>query len=222
MVLAAGTALVLVLVPRTWRIARLVVTITHEGAHAVVATLAGRRLRGIRLHSDTAGLTVSSGRARGPGMVATLAAGYLGPAALGVGAALLLAAGYSVGLLWTLVALLSLMLLQIRNFYGLVVVVAVVLLLGAVSWYLSAAAQSAIAALLTWLLLLAAPRPVLELARQHWQGRATGSDADQLASLTRIPAALWMVMFLAANLVGLAVGIATLLPAVASLVVALL
>ena len=41
------------------------VTIAHEGGHAVAALLTGRRLRGIRLHSDTSGLTLSAGtRAR--------------------------------------------------------------------------------------------------------------------------------------------------------------
>src|SRR3712207_6392023 len=121
--LAALTGLVAVLLPGPWRFARLLVTITHEGGHAVVAMLAGRRLRGIRLHSDTSGLTVSQGRAHGPGMVAMLAAGYLGPALVGLGAALMLAAGRSLGLLWLLLAVLVLMLLQIRNAYGFAVVV---------------------------------------------------------------------------------------------------
>ena len=44
-----------------------------------VAVVCGRRLRGIRLHSDTSGLTLSSGRPTGAGMVFSLAAGYLTP-----------------------------------------------------------------------------------------------------------------------------------------------
>jgi hypothetical protein len=78
--LMAGLALVLVLVPRVWPVTRMLVTITHMGAHAVAAVCAGRRLQGIRQHSDTSGLTVSSGRPSGPGMVVMLAAGYLGRA----------------------------------------------------------------------------------------------------------------------------------------------
>src|SRR5688500_12845243 len=59
---AAVAAALLVLVPALRRATRHVVTIAHEGAHGAVALAAGRRLSGIRLHSDTSGLTVSAGR----------------------------------------------------------------------------------------------------------------------------------------------------------------
>ena len=118
----AGTAVLaaaLVLFPRSWRVTRHVVTIVHEGAHGVAALLTGRRLSGIRLHSDTSGVTVSVGRPRGPGMVLTAAAGYVGPALLGLGAAALLGAGHAVALLWSVLVLLALLLVQIRNWFGL-------------------------------------------------------------------------------------------------------
>ena len=67
--LTAALALGLVLSRVAWPYTRMLVTITHEGGHAVAALLAGRRLQGIRLHSDTSGLTVSSGRPSGPGTV---------------------------------------------------------------------------------------------------------------------------------------------------------
>lgn len=215
--LTALLALGAVLVPSGWRWTRLLVTITHEGGHAVAALLSGRRLRGIRLHSDTSGLTVSSGRPSGPGMVATLLAGYLGPALVGLGAVGLLLAGHNLGLLWLFVGLLAGMLLQIRNFYGFVVVVLIGAALAAVSWYLDPVLQSTLAYLLTWLLLLAAPRPVLELMAQHHQGRGHGSDADQLARLTRTRPTLWTVGFLLFDLCGLLVGSALLLPALVEL-----
>lgn len=218
--LLAGTALValvLVLQPTLWRGTRILVTITHEGGHAVAALLVGRRLRGIRLHSDTSGLTVSSGRPSGPGMVATLLAGYLGPAVVGLAAVALLLRGHALGLLWVIVVLLALMLLQIRNVYGLVVVLGVGAALLALSWYGSAALQTACATLVTWVLLLAAPKPVLELARQHRRGRAEHSDAAQLARLTRLPAGLWLVVFGLLDVVGLVLGAGLLLPALAQL-----
>src|SRR4249920_464560 len=99
-VVAAVIAGALVLPRAIWPYTRMLVTITHEGAHGVAAFLTGRRLRGIRLHSDTSGLTVSSGRASGPGMVTMLLAGYLGPGVVGMFAAALLIAGHSLGLLW--------------------------------------------------------------------------------------------------------------------------
>jgi Peptidase M50B-like len=215
--LAAVLAGALVLPRAIWPYTRMLVTITHEGAHGLAASLTGRRLQGIRLHSDTSGLTVSSGRASGPGMVTTLLAGYLGPAVVGLGAVGLLIAGHSLGLLWLFVILLALLLVQIRNFYGFVLVVSCAVVLILVSWYLPATMQSGLAYVLTWTLLLAAPKPVVELIRQRRGGRAPRSDADQLAGLTRVPASLWACGFLVVNCAGLVLGAVLLLPILAEL-----
>ena len=66
--------------------------------------------------------------------------------------------------------------------------------------------------LVAWLLLLASPRPLLELlAAGRRRGRT--SDPDQLARLTPLPAVLWILLLLLANLAGLVVGVSTLAPA---------
>jgi Peptidase M50B-like len=215
--LTAAIALALVLPRAIWPYTRMLVTITHEGAHGVAAFLTGRRLQGIRLHSDSSGLTVSSGRPYGPGMVTMLTAGYLGPAVVGLGAVGLLIAGHSLGLLWLFVILLALLLLQIRNFYGFVLIVGCGVVLIMVSWYLPAPMQSGLAYVLTWTLLFAAPKPVVELMRQRRHGRAPQSDADQLARLTRVPAGLWAAGFLIVNCAGLLLGAVLLIPALAEL-----
>jgi hypothetical protein len=135
-VLVTGaTALLLVALPPAWRVTRHVVTIAHEGAHGVAALLSGRKLAGIRLHSDTSGLTVSRGRPTGPGMVATAFAGYVGPGLLGLGAAYLLRERHALAVLWLVVLLLGLLLVQIRNFYGLYAVVLAGGAVLAVSWW---------------------------------------------------------------------------------------
>ncbi|MDT0167306.1 M50 family metallopeptidase [Actinotalea sp. AC32] len=208
---AAALVVVVLLVPGLWRVARNVLTIVHEAGHALVAVLTGRRLRGIRLHSDTSGLTVSVGRPRGPGMVATAFAGYPAPAVLGLGAAWLLGRGYAVGVLWVLLVALALLLVQIRNLYGLwAVLVSGVLLWGVTAWA-PAAWQVAVAYAVTWFLLLGAPRAVVELqasrSREGRRGvRRGASDADVLAGLTRVPGLVWVGVLLlvcvAAALVG--------------------
>ncbi|MGZ4635847.1 M50 family metallopeptidase [Oryzihumus sp.] len=203
---AAVVALVLVLWSPAWSLTRHVVTIAHEGAHCVAAVLTGRRLSGIRLHSDTSGLTVSRGRPRGPGMVLTLAAGYVGPGLVGLGAAALLGAGHAVGLLWGLLLLLALLLLQIRNFFGLWSVLFSGAVVFAVSWFLPTQAQSAFAYLVTWFLLLAAPRTVAELQVQRSRGAGAGSDADQLARLTHLPGLAWVDVFLLVTVGALLLG----------------
>jgi hypothetical protein len=203
---SAAAAAVLVLSPALWRLVRTVVTIAHEGAHGLVALAVGRRLSGIRLHSDTSGLTVSSGRPTGPGMVLTCAAGYTGPALFGLGAAALLAAGHAIGLLWALLGLLALLLVQIRNWYGLWAVLVTGGVVFAATWWLPPQGQAAFAALATWFLLLAAPRTVVELQRSRRRRRAPDSDADQLARLTRLPAVLWVGFFLLVDVGALVLG----------------
>jgi Peptidase M50B-like len=196
----AVAALVLVAAPAVWRRTRHVVTIAHEGAHGLVAVVAGRRLSGIRLHSDTSGLTVSSGRRTGPGMVVTAAAGYVGPALVGLAAAWLLTRGHAVGVLWALLVLLALLLLQIRNFFGLWSVLVAGAGLFAVTWWAGPDVQLIAAYVVTWFLLVAAPRPVVELHRQRRRGRGRSSDADLLARLTRVPGLAWVGFFLAVTL----------------------
>lgn len=195
----AAVALVVTLWPRSWRVATHAITAAHEGAHGLAALLTGRRQRGITLHRDTSGRARSHGRTRGVGLILTTAAGYPGPALLGLGAAALLSLGHAAAVLWSSLVLLALLLLQVRNVWG----VWTILVLGgatfSVAWWGAPATQSVVAYAGTWFLLLAAPRSAWELARQHRRG-ARGSDADALARLTPLPAGAWVGAFLASTL----------------------
>lgn len=193
----AVAALVVTWSPLGHRLVRHLVTLLHEAGHALVAALGGRRLSGIRLHSDTSGLTVSHGRTRGPGMVTMLAAGYPAPALVGLGGAALVGQGYAAGWLWALVLTCAVLLLLVRNLYGLWVVLVTGAAVAALSWSASPPVLSAAAYLVVWSLLLAAPRAVVGLQRgrrQVLRGRSD-SDADQLARLTGVPAVLWVGLF---------------------------
>ncbi|MGX2994637.1 M50 family metallopeptidase [Streptomyces sp. JNUCC 64] len=186
-----------------WLVARNAVTIAHEGGHGLVALLTGRRLEGIRLHSDTSGLTVSRGKPTGVGMILTAAAGYTAPPLLGLGGAALLGAGRITLSLWLATALLVALLVMVRNAYG---VLTVVLTGGAfllVSWLAGPQVQAAFAYAVVWFLLLGGVRPAFELQARRRQGRAGDSDADQLARLTNVPAALWLFLFHAVSLCAL-------------------
>ncbi len=220
--LTAAVAFALVALRVSWPYTRVLITITHEGGHAFAALVTGRKLQAIRLHTDTSGLTISSGRPRGPGMVVMLVAGYLAPALVGLGAVALLLGGHGLGLLWLLVIILALMLLKIRNFYGVVVIIGCAAGLLAISWYASAPAQSGLAYLITWILLIAAPKPVLELMSQRRRHRTPQSDADQLGRLTKVPAGVWLAGFLMVNCAGLVLGAGLLLPALVELSVELI
>ncbi|GAA1098048.1 MULTISPECIES: M50 family metallopeptidase [Kitasatospora] len=196
----AALALLAILPAPVWRVTRTVVTIAHEGGHGVAALMTRRRLSGIRLHSDTSGLTISSGRPTGPGMILTAAAGYVAPSLLGLGGAALLADGRITALLWISILLLAGMLVMIRNAFGLLAVVLTGALFLVVSWYGGSQVQAAFAYLGVWFLLLAGVRPVVELQAKRRSGGAPDSDADQLSRLTGVSAVLWVALFLVVSL----------------------
>ncbi len=201
-----GLALVLVVFRDAWKIARHAVTIAHEGGHALFAVLSGRRLQGIKVHSDTSGLTLSRGRASGPGMVLTLLFGYPTPPLIGLAGAALLTIGRANLVLWLALVLLALVLIMIRNFYGLLAVLITGVLVFAVTWYAPDWLQVGFAYAGVWFLLVGGVRPVFELQRHRRTGRGYESDADQLAGVTVLPPLGWVFLFFLISLGCLAAG----------------
>jgi hypothetical protein len=199
-VLVAGLlALLAVGWTTSWRLIRGVVTIAHEGGHALVAVLTGRGLGGIRLHADSSGATTSVGRDGGLGLVLTFLGGYPAPAALGLVAALLVASGRAAMSLWLVVVLLVVTLTQVRNAFGVVSVLGTGGVVAAVAWWGEAALQAGFAAALAWFLLFGGLRSVRELQRGRRRGFPTRfggeSDADALARLTGVPGGMWAALF---------------------------
>jgi len=191
----ALVALAAVASSRIWPVARTVVTIAHEGGHALMALLTGRRVSSVRVLRNTAGVTVSEGNTAGPGVVLTAAAGYLAPPLLGLGAAALLATGHVAGMLVLSLALLAALAVAVRNAYGLLAVVIIGAAIAIVLWRASALGEYALGYALTWFLLFGGVRPVLELQRARRRKRTGRTDADQLAVLTRVPAGVWIGLF---------------------------
>lgn len=194
---AVGAALALL--PWGWGAARHVVTLVHEAGHALVAVLTGRRLDGVRLHRDTSGLTTSIGRPTGPGMVATAAAGYLAPSALGLGLLGLVSLDRAAWALWVALGVVAGMLVVIRNAFGLLVVALAGAGVALLVWRTDAAAQSFAALALATFLLVGGPRTSVELWSSRRASRSRTSDADVLARLTSVPAPLWNAFFVVAT-----------------------
>ncbi|ADD44834.1 M50 family metallopeptidase [Stackebrandtia nassauensis] len=211
--IATGVAaVVVVLVSGTWRLSRNVITIAHEGGHAAVAILTGRSLHGIRLHSDTSGLTYTRGSRGGPSAILTLLAGYLTPAVIGLLSAWLIWVGKIVLLLWVMIVLLVAMAIFIRNLYGVFAIVVVGFAMFAIAWWASPEFQSTLAYAGAWFLLFGSVRPVWEIWLQRSRGQQRNSDPDQLAQLTRVPATLWLLLFALFNVGALALGFRLLFP----------
>jgi hypothetical protein len=209
-VAASGVVALVVVVNRwAWHLTRNAITIAHEGGHALISLLTGRRLDGIRLHSDTSGETRSRGKPRGPGMV------YVTPPLLGAGAAWLLAAHHVVALLWLLLLLLCATFVAMRNAYGVVAVLVTAAAVSVVTLLASALVQSAFGYCAAWFLLLGGVRPVAELWRSRSRSRRSGrgaSDADQLARLTGVAGGVWVGLFLLVAVAALVLGARLLVP----------
>lgn len=206
-VIAAAVGAALALLPPVWVFTRHVVTLVHEGGHAMVALLTGRRLNAVRLHSDTSGHTISSGRPRGPGMVAMAAAGYLAPSVLGLACIWLVATDHTAWALWAALSTLALMLLYVRNWFGLLVVAAAGGAVAALIWRTATDVQDFAATALAWFLLVAAPRTTLDLWSHRRRTRSRTTDADLLARLTHVPAAVWNALLLLATVGALVLAI---------------
>ena len=208
--LTAAAALLAVMIRQVWRPLRRAVTIAHEAGHALTAVLCGRRLQSITLHSDTSGLTLTRGRATGPGVVLTLLAGYPAPAVLGAAGAALLAWRHVTMFLWVGIALLAAVLLLIRNAYGVLSVLLVAAVLVATAGYAPARVQAVVAYFAVWLMLFGAVRPIFELGRARRRGRVAHSDVDQLAAATRVPAVVWLGVMLVLSVGALGLSLLTL------------
>ncbi len=197
-VLLGFAALAVVLIQEIWILARHVNTITHEGAHAAVGSLAGRKVLGITLMPNADGLTaVTSGGAAGN--VLFYFVGYLGPSLFGLGAAKLIALGQSLAVLWLGLLLLVGVLFVLRQPFSFVPVLITGFFLFVVVRYAAAGAQAACAYGVTWFLLLSGVRQVID----HGTGAA---DASKLREITRIGRPVWVWLWLAGTVFALAVG----------------
>jgi Peptidase M50B-like len=191
-------ALAAVLLPFVWPIAQHLSVMAHEGAHAAVGSLLGFTLQGVELNPNATGAT-GGNFTPGPRDILVTFAGYLGPSAVGLGAAKLISRGYIVAVLWLAIILLALLLVLVRWSFGLISVPAAI---AAFVWLLKdrhTGAQVIAAYALTWLLLLAGIRVAIMRG-------ANASDAHHLRDTAFLPRRFWSVLWLCGSVWALAVG----------------
>jgi hypothetical protein len=135
-------------------------------------------------------------------MILTLLAGYPAPSAAGVLVAWAVSAGHAALALWGALVLLLLVLVQIRNWFGLWSVLVAGVLVGAVTWLADPAWRMRAALAIAALLVLGGLRAAVELPGARRRDGA--SDADQLARVTFLPAGFWLLVFVLAGLAGVA------------------
>ncbi|MCD2195035.1 M50 family metallopeptidase [Actinomycetospora endophytica] len=197
-VYAAGfIALLLVVFTGSW--AGSLVTLAHEGGHALTSVLALRGLYGVHLEDGGGGFTRFGG-GWGASLYVIYPAGYLTPPLLGLGGAAVLVDGNAWGVLVGAVVILAVSFLVAANaLANVVAAVASVGVIAALVWG-PATLQVALAVVVVWWLLLGGVRSTVRM------GRSSDSDAGVMSRLTLIPPIIWQAFWVTVALVCLYAG----------------
>jgi hypothetical protein len=187
-----------------WRFTTHAITIAHEGGHALFGWLFGRAIRYVKITGGGGGETGFAGGGW-LAIVVSFVAGYLGPSIFGLAGAWMLVNGFEprAVLLLTL-AFMVILLLMVRNVFGLVAVP----LTGALIWVVAMRAgpqvQLVFAYVWVWFLLMGGTRQIPELYR-HWS-KGGEPDTRVLAQQTGLSSAFWVAFFWLLSLAALVYG----------------
>lgn len=178
-----------------WKGLRHVITLAHEGAHAVVGILTGRRLNGIKLHTDTSGATTTSGVGWGLSGMLTTFAGYPGPAAVAGLIVTAVAFGRASLAAGAIAVVLLVLLLFTRNAWGLLVTALGIAFFVAALWFLPPWLTQYAVLVVAGVLLGGSFRTLIEerVSRKHGDAQ---TDIAVLGQRTNIPASAWWVLAL--------------------------
>ena len=135
-------------------------------------SLAGK-IKSVTLQPDGSGLTKASITPATRVTSFSSLAGYIGPSVFGLAAAKLISIGHIVAVLWLTLLLLVALLITVRNFFALCVVLVTGLLLYLCARQASVGAQTVLAYVITWFLLLSGLRVVLRYNGGRKVTRAT-------------------------------------------------
>jgi hypothetical protein len=192
-------ALIVVMVPFLWPIARHVNVMAHEGAHALAAILLGFVLETVILRRETGETIYRAARGAVLRLVTVGFVGYLGPSLFGLAAAKLIETGRVVTVLWLLIMLLVLLFFFLGRSLGLIPVPVAIVLLVLVTRNAHAWLEEVVVYGLTWLLLLDGAR----VAIAHG---AEAGDAVSLRGRTHIHPRLWSLLWIAGTLLAVVIG----------------
>ena len=190
-------AAAVVLVPLLWAPVEHLSTMTHEGAHALLAVILGLTVTEVILDRHADGKTGIVGEGLRVVLVALI--GYLGPSLFGLGAAKIISLGDPVTVLWLVVLLLVLVLFLLGRSFGMFSVPIAIGLFYLILRYTHTGTEVVAAYAVAWLLLLAGVRHAIG------DGVRAG-DAHALRKRTHLPRRLWALLWLAGTGAALLVG----------------
>jgi hypothetical protein len=192
-------ALVVVMVPFLWPLARHVNVMAHEGAHALAAVLLGFVLEAVILKRETGETNFKAARGAILRLILVGFVGYLGPSLFGLGAAKLIETGRVVTVLWLAITLLVLLFFTLARSLGMISVPVAIVLLILVTRNAHAWLEEIVVYGLTWLLLLDGMR----VAIAHG---AKASDAVILRGRTHIHPRFWSLLWIAGTVLAVIIG----------------
>ena len=203
--ISAFVVLVLWGFARSW--VESLVTIAHEGGHMVMVVLTGRSLTHFYISErESEGQSGGATSYRGPtgssvGEILIGLAGYLTPPLLGLAGVSLVLHGKAWSVLVAAAVLLFAAFLKARDMFTIVVVLLILAGVGAAAFLGSPGLQAGVAVAIVWVMLIGG------VTTLEGQGLgSSGSDADELAKVTWIPAFVWVALFVFVAIVCLWVG----------------
>lgn len=199
--LIIGTFFLGLLTALFWPLTQHAITIAHEGSHALVGSMSGRKVDSVKLHANGSGVTGLLGAGR---PVVSALFGYVGPSLFGILGAIGLMKGLSPDIvLWVSFGCLVVLLFQVRNFFGVFAVVLTGGLFFLVGRYGTGGGRTVFAYTWVWFLLLGG---FLHTALDNLRSVGWSGDATSLREITKLPKGffglLWWLATLAALIYG--------------------
>jgi Peptidase M50B-like len=187
-----------VIASATWPLVQHFQVMAHEGMHAVVGSLSGRTVQWIELKDDATGGTRIVPDS-GLGFLVAAFVGYLGPSAFGLAAARLIHFGHIIAVLWVTMLFLVLLLIRLKPSFGRFTVPLAGFLILLVLKHTSQTGEIRAAYVITWFLLLAGVRRVVQV-------NLKADDGGLLRDRTSIPRLVWFVLWLAGTVTAVIIG----------------
>lgn len=198
-----------------WETLRRIITMTHEGSHAMAAWLVDSRVYSVVLSRDK-NLTKRAATGRRSSEVLIKSAGYIGPSFFGLLGSLLLVRGQVEPVLWISVVLLGLLLLKVATWFGRIGVTLTGAVLFVMARYAPDALQTLFAATWIWFLLIGGFGNVIRLHHARQAAKAAkkpdkSSDVYALWKLILVPPPVGVALFWLGSLAALILGAGILL-----------
>jgi hypothetical protein len=193
-----GLVVFIVVIPSvTWELIQHFQVMAHEGTHWVVGSLS-RTVHWVELKPTAEGATLVLPNS-GTGFIVAAFAGYLGPSAVGLGAARFIQFGHIIAVLWVLMLLLGLLLIKLKPSFGYLTVPVAGIVIFVLLKHMPRTAEILAAYAITWFLLLSGVRIVVQRGIQ-------AGDAGLLKDQTSIPRLVWFALWLAGTLAAVVIG----------------